>query len=955
MAHFTSLWKARIIENCKREYEDEKINSILASNVDIPHKTTSMMQKWRIYRRDTKTRLTGKLKKLFPEGSSVSNLYFHLKSDQTFPNIVLKSVVGFFGGIVLTYLCFVFFVFQLSISLIHATIMSSIIGVLLTLGLAFSDRIRCLIFLLIPQLFSRVGRYTLTCYALVLILTGPATNTFKNSEVLSESMACSQEQIKTNVREINESMKKPFNAMKDTVKLMVETIKRLTSTLDEIVSRISVLVIGIADVIQSSVSWLDSVGNTCNKKFGTPYDYCLRAVDRGVLNCKKTFKGDLLWLCSASFAAKSACWTVRPFKSVCFIADYATITFAATVKRKLRVFTDRINRTLFINVETQHTYTFTSNASDSASQVAAGIVTEIRNRADPLLTWLSWSSCVTSLFLLLIIFRAKYYQHMFETRSRFDNRYVTQELRELDLKRYREGRETILPLNRREQTKYINVTSFRLVTTEKLYVTRSMVFMIITTFKLLIHIVADYSLYWVLITIRYHGKSQTILPPGPSDAGVHISGHGVVADFLRSIFNALTIPLVQNIPSSVTCLPNPYPPDLQRYAQIAVLIMLLWFFALFEPYGLRLRHVIMGHYRPERAKTRAVWLYNHILRTRGSFMKLARRKLHREYKYSDQENLTFRNWINSLLPCWCLRYLFGTLPKEPHCLLCNTSEVGNDSDTKLITCKMAKCPGVYCTRCFCNIGHLCTICLSPEDYGDISDISLEKGSSGDSSDQVYENSEDHNSDDAFAFERNKVHYDEREKLIKKSDSKKKSKRRKTVKEHKNQAEDEISLISSDDEPQNEKVNSQYTKFLINYKTNTHLMNTIKNKTNYDLKELGEDIIDLNNNWYLKVPHQMNMQKLMGLYDYDANDDTGQKENKTDISSKTRMTKEEKVDARNYRLSSYVSDQSWIWHKLHKDSEKEKMKSVKDLCDLAKLRMVVADQQAKEAQLLKVRS
>lgn len=43
-----------------------------------------------------------------------------------------------------------------------------------------------------PQLFSRVGRYTLTCYALVLILTGPATNTFKNSEVLSESMACSQ-------------------------------------------------------------------------------------------------------------------------------------------------------------------------------------------------------------------------------------------------------------------------------------------------------------------------------------------------------------------------------------------------------------------------------------------------------------------------------------------------------------------------------------------------------------------------------------------------------------------------------------------------------------------------------------------------------------------------------------------------------------------------------------------
>lgn len=47
---------------------------------------------------------------------------------------------------------------------------------------------------------------------------------------------------------------------------------------------------------------------------------------------------------------------------------------------------------------------------------------------------------------------------MFETRSRFDNRYVTKELRELDLKRYRERRETVLPLNKREQAKYICVS-----------------------------------------------------------------------------------------------------------------------------------------------------------------------------------------------------------------------------------------------------------------------------------------------------------------------------------------------------------------------------------------------------------------------------------------------------------------------------------------------------------------
>lgn len=46
---------------------------------------------------------------------------------------------------------------------------------------------------------------------------------------------------------------------------------------------------------------------------------------------------------------------------------------------------------------------------------------------------------------------------MYATRSRFDNRYITKEFRELDLKRLREGRETVLPLSRRERAKYVTV------------------------------------------------------------------------------------------------------------------------------------------------------------------------------------------------------------------------------------------------------------------------------------------------------------------------------------------------------------------------------------------------------------------------------------------------------------------------------------------------------------------
>ncbi|KAL0811276.1 hypothetical protein ABMA28_009692 [Loxostege sticticalis] len=506
MAYFALLWKARTIEKYRRNYESEKIKSIMLANTQIPKQ--SLSQRWRHYRYDTQKRISRTFRKWYPVGSSLSNLVFYLKTDQTFPNFVLKSVLGFFGGIILTYLCFMFFVFQLSISLMHATIMSSIIGVLLTLGLAFSYRIRCLVFLLIPQFFSRVGRYTLTCYALVLILTGPATNTLKNSEVLSESLACGQEQIKTSVNQINSLTAKPLNSLKDSIKLMVDRLREVAVKMKQLTLKIKRLVLNIAQVIQSGFLWLNSLPSICNEKLGAPYKKGSRSVEETVLLDLEEMFGPNS---SENEEKKAAmCSRLKP-GFVCVLMEHLNGDIVPIIKKRLRNYSDRISNMFSMRVHVHHSYSFSSNDSRSASQVAAGIVTEIRKRADPLLTWLSWSSCVTSLFLLLIIFRAKYYQHMFETRSRFDNRYITKEIRDLDLKRLREGRETILPLNRREREKYVTTTSFRLVASEKAYLNRSVVFMAITTFKLLIHMVADYSLYWVLMTIRYHGRLQSLI------------------------------------------------------------------------------------------------------------------------------------------------------------------------------------------------------------------------------------------------------------------------------------------------------------------------------------------------------------------------------------------------------------------------------------------------------------
>ena len=46
-----------------------------------------------------------------------------------------------------------------------------------------------------------------------------------------------------------------------------------------------------------------------------------------------------------------------------------------------------------------------------------------------------------------------------------------------------------------------------------------------------------------------------------------------------------------------------------------------------EAYGLRCRHLIMACYEPRRERRRAIWLFNHILKTRGDVMEQARKRI----------------------------------------------------------------------------------------------------------------------------------------------------------------------------------------------------------------------------------------------------------------------------------------------------------------------------------------
>nr|XP_012140476.1 PREDICTED: DC-STAMP domain-containing protein 2-like [Megachile rotundata] len=727
MAFFQLVLKARKLEKARLKYEEEKFTSIEIWKSGAKPKYTLRQ---RIRRK--KILLKKKFKKFLdkilevPKDSWLYKKIVVIRTEGTLENFVAKSLFGFISGIFLTYMFFVFFVFQLNFKLSSATTICTIIGVILTLGLAFSYRIRCVVLLLLPQFFSKRGRQALMAYAFILALTGPVKNILHNTGVLTESLACAQEQLKEAVKTVIDLAKQPFYALRDAISKVLKSVKGVVKKIKQTLVAIKRLVLSILRVITAVFQWLGSIINICNKKLGTPFDRCQRVFEGAVADCKAKLGPYLGVVCNITYVVSALCYVVKPLDFICMLVSYVADTVVGAVRSKIKKFTMHMKAMFYVKIKFSHSFHFETNQSKTVQEVATSIATEIRSRTDGLFGFFDWMSFVTSFFSFCILLRVLRYRYKWLTSERFDNRYITDDLRTIDLIRARQDKETVLPLNPRERNRYVPLSSVMLIKPEKTKLARSMVFLGLATVKLVTYMVMDYGLYWVLNTIQIYGRFQSKVER-PSVVTIHVSGEGYLAELYRSIIKAFTPHDKDAEIDTMLCLPAPVTPDLDKYTQIITLIVFCWLMAFLEPYGLRLRQVVMCQYYPDRAKQRAAWLYNHIIRSRGSFLKFARRQLRRKFGLTEgekTERVTLKQRLWATLPC--LRILFPL--KEKVCLLCGSVE---RHDNLHIKCPTPGCVGLFCTQCFADLQNLCTICRKPVEYGDLSDMSEEKDSSED--------------------------------------------------------------------------------------------------------------------------------------------------------------------------------------------------------------------------------
>lgn len=126
------------IDKIKNDFIIEKQNAIKSSKGDKIK--LSLRLKWKHFWMDlcyNLKRRCGKTCSCFQ-----CKCCYRLQHDGTCENFTLKSVFGFIGGFLLTYVFFMFFVFQLNFKLSTATMICAIFGSILTIGLAFSHTVR---------------------------------------------------------------------------------------------------------------------------------------------------------------------------------------------------------------------------------------------------------------------------------------------------------------------------------------------------------------------------------------------------------------------------------------------------------------------------------------------------------------------------------------------------------------------------------------------------------------------------------------------------------------------------------------------------------------------------------------------------------------------------------------------------------------------------------------------
>ncbi|XP_064471349.1 DC-STAMP domain-containing protein 2-like isoform X2 [Ornithodoros turicata] len=579
------------------------------------------------------------------------------------------------------------------------------------------------------------GRMALMAYIYFLVLTGPAENFTANVEVLSKGLSCGQEKIANETRRILEVATSPLKAVYEKAKQIIQLLLDFAKLMKKAFLSIKNLFAEIFGALRRALQWLYHIVSVCNKRMGEPYEKCRKPLEDAFQDCVAMMPSLLNWLCSPVRAVQYICYIAKVIMLLCaipaIIIDFVKVQVIDRIESAMRRFLVRAYDTFYVNITVTHQYNYTLEFSKSQTEVRQAVLRELRSRVSLFIFIFRVISNVLIGAILYIVYSAVRYRLRYLREDDFDNCYVTWRVVALDKTRARKGLETLLPLRSLEKRDFVDPFCLRLTRTELKALMLNLWSLVVSAVYTAMAFIMDYTLYRLITFVRSLGKVD-VNAGLPNQMKIRIEGEGPVADMYRAVADAVS-------PSDMTkaavpavdvqnCLQRPYSPDMDMYYWIGLVYILGILLMLCQTYGLRLRHVVLGIFYPDQDRSRAAWLHSHLLALRTSWLTGLRRAIRR--RFGDIEESREPGLYDMLLArVPVLRKTLSILGiRRQHCLACGVS--GNiDDEENFKRCETPTCRAVYCNECFEELENLCTVCMNPAEYGDLSDVSEERDSS----------------------------------------------------------------------------------------------------------------------------------------------------------------------------------------------------------------------------------
>nr|XP_020847548.1 DC-STAMP domain-containing protein 1 isoform X2 [Phascolarctos cinereus] len=617
-------------------------------------------------------------------------------------------------------------------------LMYSMVG-LGALGWGTSPYIRCASLLLIPKMLGKEGRLLVLGYVLAAIYEGPVANLRHNLDEVVSSLGCTvelqinhtrmawrvstsplrtvfndllkrKEELKFDIQNISQSFKELDAQVKSTSGYEPEASRELKGQGPEVRTRLKgVKAISTQKIYEAKTKLrcryiVNAAIQSCHRWFDQKHARCMQTIKVPLFSHLLCLPMMFKFLCSIAKVMQPWCQHRIPVEGN-FGQTYDSLNqsmqgLGGEFSAQLKIKKEKQTALLGINVS------------------KAQLREEVRDYVDYQVAQLDGALGLLRILLsctFLLVFQAAFsYTDYYCRDIRFDNIYISTYFHQIDDRRKKLGRRSLLPLRKAEKATVIFPFKPTIQATEMKNVIRELLESLPVLMLLLILCVLDWAFFTIFDTISKHSFLQYTFSSS-HHLEVNVGGDSMLARLLRKTIGALNTSSDLLIESSnMACLPKPMGMNSQDYTKAFLPAGLLVLLCLTQAFSYRLRRVIAAFYFPKREKKRVLFFYNELLRKRLVFTKFRRTVIRQRAQKQGRPRHRLADW------CYrhC-RFLWHFLRRR--CVVCQAPETSESW-----VCPTPGCGAVYCASCWIDMGKKCPACtprdeLSSSAYSNSSD------------------------------------------------------------------------------------------------------------------------------------------------------------------------------------------------------------------------------------------